>query len=130
MLESRTLLSPALALYGIFHAHAHSSTEDHASIPTSLSLTCQEHMARVIFEDLHLVDVVVFSFDPATRTPLWIITELMQHSVYSILHEMRLELTLAEIVDVAIGVVGGLQVRGLWAPCPLRFLSWSCAGVY
>ena len=61
------------------------------------------------------------SFDPATRTPLWIITELMQHSIYSILHEMRLELTVAEIVDVAVGIVSGLQVRPEHRDC-------CCAG--
>jgi hypothetical protein len=51
------------------------------------------------------------SFDPVTRTPLWIVTELMQHSVYSLVHELRVELTLAEIVDVSVGVASGLQVR-------------------
>ncbi len=63
------------------------------------------------------------SFDPSTRTPLWIITELMQHSVYSLLHEMRLELTVSEIVDISLGVVSGLQVSLLWGRCIVFMLA-------
>lgn len=51
------------------------------------------------------------SYDPTTRTPLWIVTELMKHSLYSLLHDLRLELSLAEVVDVAVGVASGLEVR-------------------
>ncbi len=40
------------------------------------------------------------SYDPATRMPLWIITELMSHSLYGIIHDLRIELTFAEVIDV------------------------------
>lgn len=36
---------------------------------------------------------------------------------YSLLHDLRLELTLTEVVDVAFGIVSGLQV------CTIRFTS-------
>lgn len=60
------------------------------------------------------------SYDPATRTPLWIVTELMKFSLYSIIHDLRIELTLAEVIDTAVGVVSGLQVRTL----ERRMLDW------
>jgi serine/threonine protein kinase len=50
------------------------------------------------------------SYDPSTRTPLWIITELMKNSLYGILHDLRLDLTLSEVVDIAVGVASGLEV--------------------
>jgi serine/threonine protein kinase len=61
------------------------------------------------------------SYDPSTRTPLWIITELMKNSLYGILHDLRLDLTLSEVVDIAVGVASGLEVRrgrlGMNSPC-------------
>lgn len=50
------------------------------------------------------------SYDPATRTPLYIVTELMPYSLYGLIHDLRLELSLSEVVDIAIGIASGLQV--------------------
>lgn len=41
-------------------------------------------------------------------TPEWIVTEMMQYSLYNILHEKKLALSFAEIVDTATAVARGL----------------------
>ena len=42
--------------------------------------------------------------------PGWIVTELMETSLYNLLHEQHLKLTLFEVVHVATQIARGLQV--------------------
>ena len=61
----------------------------------------------------NLLQFLGVTFDERTRSPEWIVTEMMDGSLYSLLHEQRVNFTLTEIIDLAIDVA-----RGLWVCLP------------
>ena len=61
----------------------------------------------------NLLQLLGVTFDERTRSVEWIVTEIMECSLYSVLHEHACELTFSEIIDVSLGVSRGLWVRAL-----------------
>jgi len=59
----------------------------------------------------NLLQMLGVTFDERTRSVEWIVTEIMECSLYSILHEHGNDLTFSEIVDTSLGVARGLWVR-------------------
>ncbi len=49
------------------------------------------------------------SFDTRTNLPKWIVTELMSKSLYNVVHDDKVVLTLTQIVNIGIHIARGLQ---------------------